>query len=134
MGFAFSMRERAKREQKERALLKVHSDVVEKLSSVHAQVPPPKVQTMLEGAHERAATLVSQMEARKAYWEGEIVKATEELRQTNIVLEGGRQLLATITAGMPQRVDATPGFREVTDDELANLLQAGFEADLRPED
>lgn len=105
----------------------MHTNRQELVKQIEEMHNPPR--PMIEDAYNRAVTLVSQMESRKAYWEGVIVNATEELRQTNVVLEGGRQLLTTISAGMPQQppsADDTTALKDEMDAEFARILGETF--------
>jgi hypothetical protein len=99
------------------------------------QEPPqptmPKVQrpkSTIEDAHHKATTLVSAMRSKKTYWEAEIAKATEELRQANVVLEGALLLLDKVEAGMrgpsasAKPAPATAAANDVTFGDLESLI------------
>lgn len=84
--------------------------------------------SVIEDAHKKASALVEGMEARKRHWQEQIKIATEELRQTEIVLAGAYQLQHTIEAGMPQRpvhdeIDTTVS-ESISFDELSKLMSS----------
>lgn len=81
------------------------------------KVPPKPQLSTIEDAYGKAKGLVVAMEAKKLHWEGERDKAIEELRQAEVVLAGGRQLLETISKGLQ-------------DQKAINQIEAGMEQEL----
>lgn len=100
----------------------------EKMAMPVEHTPVAPRLSVIEDAHKKASALVEGMEARKRHWQEQIKIATEELRQTEIVLAGAYQLQHTIEAGMPRRpvhdeIDTTVS-EAVTFEELSQIMSA----------